>query len=395
MSAHSRRRHRSDPGRLLGIALVVTLCAGVLASCVATPGRTDLIEAVSSTTSGGWRYDYYRNDAYPCAVSGYQTFVIATKVGSSPTASRPLWVKMHGGGVGWFDTDGTVEPSAGFTTEESAATLEGYLDAGLTAQVRAAPEGFRVLAVSMCDHDLYAGTGAVDPYNPHTQPDGSPITTNGLVATKAAIDFTMAQYPTTKYFLHGTSAGGAGAFNVAWGMQLQDRPPAGVVSDSGVLNAAWEQANVDQQICTKGGRDANGLALIPVRWDPDLQNPANQPDLLIARGGLTVPIAHVWNMGDKNSCGPVDMVCPMRDGTSQTLWAPICRHEPVRDAIEAQGPDSRSIDLKLCVDDPSTPEPCDRHVVTTMKSGVNTNPAYPADYVATLMTWVRARLADT
>ena len=50
------------------------------------PGKTDKIEFVSSSTSGGWKCDYYRNLAYPCSINGYQTFVIGTKVGSSDTA---------------------------------------------------------------------------------------------------------------------------------------------------------------------------------------------------------------------------------------------------------------------------------------------------------------------
>ena len=97
----------------------------VLAGCLPlnAPGDVGHIEFVSTSTAGGWKYDYYRNTAYPCAIKGYQTFVIGTKVGSSDTAARPLWTFMHGGGVGWFAADGTPQPSAGQKSEESAASL--------------------------------------------------------------------------------------------------------------------------------------------------------------------------------------------------------------------------------------------------------------------------------
>ena len=76
------------------------------------PADTSRIAFVETTTTGGWRFDRYRNSAAPCAISGFQTFVIGTKVGSSPTATKPLWVKMRGGGAGWFDDDGTPLPTA-------------------------------------------------------------------------------------------------------------------------------------------------------------------------------------------------------------------------------------------------------------------------------------------
>ena len=95
-------------------ALALALALGVLplAGCyqVGAAGKTDKIEFVSTSTSDGWKYDYYRNNAYPCSISGYQTFVIGTKVGSSDTPTRPLWILMHGGGVGYFDTNGHPQP---------------------------------------------------------------------------------------------------------------------------------------------------------------------------------------------------------------------------------------------------------------------------------------------
>ena len=92
----------------------VVLAVFVLAACkpLSAPGDTASIAFVSSTSSGGWKYDYYRNSAYPCSISGYQTFVVGTKTGSSNTASRALWVMMHGGGAGYFDENGQPIPSS-------------------------------------------------------------------------------------------------------------------------------------------------------------------------------------------------------------------------------------------------------------------------------------------
>lgn len=84
--------------RLTGVLVATLLLAGLCSSCLLTPGDTSKITLVSSTTLNGWRYDYYRNNAYPCSISGYQTFVIGTKVGSSASASAPLFVWMHGAG---------------------------------------------------------------------------------------------------------------------------------------------------------------------------------------------------------------------------------------------------------------------------------------------------------
>ncbi len=233
--------------------------AAFLSGCttIDKPGKTDRIEFVSSSTVDGYKYDYYRNLAYPCSISGYQTFVIGTKVGSDDAATRPLWVRMRGGGVGWFDENGKPQPTAGQKTEEDPAGLISYLsNTGVPGRVKSDAAGFRLVSVSMCDHDIYAGGDEPDPNNPNTLPDGSPRTTNGLFATKAAVQYARAKYPTGKVFLHGTSAGSAGTFGVAWGLQQQGVPPAGLVADSGVVNQEWEVATNQQDVCTEKRDDA-------------------------------------------------------------------------------------------------------------------------------------------
>jgi hypothetical protein len=381
---------------LLGatVALVAVACVAP----IGTPGSTSQVQLVSSTVVGDYHVDFYRNLAYPCSISGYQTFAIGYRDGQPAGAPRPLWVKMHGGGVGYFDSTGAPQPDEQFMREESSAALVGQgAGPGLIELVRNDPAAFRILAVSMCDRDLYGGGGLPDPNNPNRQPDGSVITTNGLFATKAAIQVAMSHFTTTEVFLHGGSAGSAGSYSVAWALQEQGTPVAGIVADSYVLNQEWLQATFDQHVPCPGRSAANGnAAAVRPRLHPAIADIANEPDKLVADGRLTVPIAQVWSRGDFLSCGQEPMMCPLRDGTSKTMGSVNCQNEPMRRAIAAQGPASRSVSFKLCVDDPSRPtepDPCDRHVVTEI-AGTNTAPNAPADYNAAILSWVHTRLTD-
>lgn len=380
--------------RMALIAAVIVAASG-LASCTSLilPGNTDSIAFVSTTTTGGWKYDYYRNSAYPCSISGYQTFVVGTKVGSSNTAAKPLWVFMHGGGAGYFDANGKPVPGPGQKTEESAASLTTHLtNNGLLGLVRADAAGFRTVAVSYCSHDVYAGTNTPDPHNPNTTPDGRPRPTTGLLSVKAAISWVGQHYPTTKTFLHGTSAGSAGTFGVAWSMQLSKIAPAGVVADASIINGEAMAAAEAAGYCTDDNDPAR-IAAISARVDPDLANPDNEPDKLVSSGRLTVPILHIWNHGDSNTCGSPPIACPLRDGSVVTLGLTDCIHEPMRRAIAAQGPTSRSKNFPVCVDNDGTPD-CSLHVVTSRIHLTNTDPSTPANYLAGIMTWVDARLKD-
>jgi hypothetical protein len=374
----------------LPLVLLVSGCA-----FVGDAGKTSQIEFVGSTTAGGYKFDQYRNLAYPCSISGYQTFVIGTKVGSSDTETKPLWVRMRGGGVGFFDSSGRPQPSAGNKSEESAATSIGFLNPnGLMRLVRDDPLGFRLVSVSMCNHDIYSGGDTPDPNNPNTLPDGSPRTVNGLFATKAAIQFTLAKYPTSKFLLHGTSAGSAGALSVSWGLQAQRIPPAGSIVDSGVVNGEWEQAQFDQGTCADGGpRSPAAIAAIRARTQFQLADVKNEPDKLVSRGDLTVPLLHTWSRADPNVCGATPMSCPLRNGTTVTLGAADCVHEPLRAAIAGLGPNSKSRNLRVCVSPAGQPGSCATHVVTN-KEMPNTDPASPADYNGAILDWVHARLAD-
>ena len=301
---------------------------------------------------------------------------------------------MRGGGVGFFDSTGRPQPSAGNKSEESAATSISFLNPnGLMRLVRNDSLGFRLVSVSMCNHDIYSGGDTPDPNNPNTLPDGSPRTVNGLFATKAAIQFTLAKYPTSKFFLHGTSAGSAGALSVSWGLQTQRIPPAGSVVDSGVVNGEWEQAQFDQGTCADGGRTPAAIAAIRARTQFQLADVQNEPDKLVSRGDLTVPLMHTWSRADPNVCGATPMSCPLRNGTTVTMGAADCVHEPLRAAIAGLGPNSKSRNLRVCVSPAAQPGSCATHVVTN-KETPNTDPASPADYNGAILDWVHARLGD-
>jgi hypothetical protein len=301
---------------------------------------------------------------------------------------------MRGGGVGFFDASGNPQPTAGNKSEEAAATSINFVrDTGLMGLVRADAAGFRLVSVSMCNHDIYSGGDQPDPNNPNTLPDGSGRTVNGLFATKAAIQFARAKYPTGKFFLHGTSAGSAGALAVSWGLQAQGIPPAGAVVDSGVVNLEWEKARSEQATCPGQARPPGALAAIQARMQFQLADIENESDKLVSRGQLTVPLLHTWSRADPNVCGATPMSCPLRDGSSTTLGAADCAHEPLRAAIAGLGPGSRSRNLRVCVSPASAPGSCATHVVTN-KDGTNTDPAEPADYNGAILDWVHTRLGD-
>lgn len=393
----ARRRTRSVLAFVVALGVIA---AGCTAGPPTTPTTTTTTTAVSpegiqllgAVVADGYRWELFRNLDQPCALSGHQTFVVGTRVGADPDRTGPLWVRMRGGGVGYFDRSGQPRPNGANMRENSGDTLVAFVTgSALARRFLTADPSARVLSVSMCSHDVYAGTGADDPYNPRVEPDGEPVTTNGLNSTLEAIDETTSRYPTSDVVLHGTSAGSAGSFHVAWFMERRGTPPAGVVADGGIINSSFQRAQTDQALAC--GTSEEQAELILARFDPLVADPANEPQLLVQRGELTVPLMHVWNQGDNNTCGDDPMVCPMPDGSSAVLWSTRCNNEPLRATIAALPPEDPSETLGVCVDDPTLPGPCDQHVVTT-GGRPNEDPALPEDYVGYIVDWVQDRLSD-
>ena len=85
-----------------------------------------------------------------------------------------------------------------------------------------------MLVVSYGDHDQYSGKGTPYPNNPK----GGEV--NGLQASMAAVEYTVANYPTTRVFAHGTSAGSAGAYALGFAFAQDGINLTGVVMDSSI-----------------------------------------------------------------------------------------------------------------------------------------------------------------
>jgi hypothetical protein len=82
------------------------------------------------------------------------------------------------------------------------------------------------------------------------------------------------------------------------------------------------------------------------------------------------------------------------DGSTVRMGSVDCVHEPLRAAIAAQGASSKSVTARLCVSPPDQPGTCSVHTSTVKDGLVNTAPAWPSDYVAPMVDWLHARLAD-
>jgi acetyl esterase/lipase len=239
-----RRLTTAPARRSLGLLAVLLAAASVATACFPrTSGQIWLAEQQTISGDGvSIDVDFYRNPAYDCGLSGSYTFSVFNPI-YDPDGAAPLWVYLHGGGVGYFDQWGGYHATVGasqhsWNHEESASGLVDHVvrrTIGLDGQpmdttlTRRITQGYRVLVVSMCDHDLYAGTGSPYPNSPTGD------TTDGLLATLAAVDYTTANYETTHVFAHGTSAGSVGAFALAFSLAAEQRPLTGVVADSYVV----------------------------------------------------------------------------------------------------------------------------------------------------------------
>ena len=389
------RRGLTRAGWIGGMVLGLLALSGCETPLNAPVETNQIVKVTETTTADGWRYEEFHNLAYECSISGYHSFVIGTRIGDDPADPRPLWVRLRGGGSGYFNGAGVPVPGPGNMVQETHDTLRGQIrQPGLVARVLGREDlGFRGLAVSMCNRDTYGGVDNLDPNNPHPNEDGSQRRTNGLLATRAAIEFTTARHETTKFFLHGGSAGSAGTYHVSLALERSGSPAAGIVADGGIRNDAWEAARLEQGICTSpyGGPEWYEGFAPRVHWE--LRPTQGQPHELVAHGGLTVPIAQVWTHGDPTTCGSLPMVCPLASGPVM-MDAGDCKNEPLRAVIAAQGPESRSLSMGVCVTRATSPAgACDVHV-STGGNLPNTNDQFPADYLAVIADWVDDRLAD-
>jgi len=191
-----------------------------------------------------WELKFYRNMAYKCGLSGHYTFVVI-EPRSAPGKEAPLWVYYHGGGSGYFAKDGKYmtlkfQNKDTYNHEESFETLskvnagnpvfkDGRFVGGDNTMTRRIKEGYRMLVIGYGDHDQYSGKGTPYPNNPK----GGEV--NGLQASMAAVEYTVANYPTTHVFAHGTSAGSAGAYALTFAFAQDGIDLTGVVMDSSIV----------------------------------------------------------------------------------------------------------------------------------------------------------------
>ncbi|RME27876.1 MAG: hypothetical protein D6806_03860 [Deltaproteobacteria bacterium] len=367
------------------------------------PYDTSRIELVETVHRQGYTADYYENRAYTCGRRGYQTFLVVYPDGLSRDVKRPLWVRMHGGGVGAFDDSGNYVPAEfldempSLDQEYTEKLAQAAFEKGLVAGILAHPAGFRLLLPSMCDHDTYSGVGIPELNNPFSPDEnGKPRAADGLLATQAAIDYTRSHYASTHVFLHGTSAGSIGAFSVAYALERKGLRLSGVVSDSHMMG--------------KGLLDNAVLGCMPFPYDPDLVIPKigplatleYAPDVLVRTGEFTVPIYHIWNRGDRSCCGNTEY--EYTDDSGQTYSEPGCWHEHKafhRAVVDnPPGGPGVSVSVELCVNGEgvSTPMACNKHSPTKMSADTPNPPGDQlrggSDYNRAVLDWVNERLKD-
>ena len=228
-----------------GVAATETLrgLEPVTGACVPRDATqiTRIQESTANALGNSWKLEFYRNNAYSCGISGKYTFLVMNPA-NDPGAEAPLWAYLHGGGVGYYDNTGTyvavkTQTENTYNHEETFSDLwddqvirhtfnqntNQPIDSTLKRRIE---EGYRVLVVSLCDHDVYGGLGT--PYT--NNPLGGEV--NGLQATMAAVDYTVANYPTTQVFAHGTSAGSIGVWALQNGYLLEGRSLTATVADS-------------------------------------------------------------------------------------------------------------------------------------------------------------------
>ncbi len=382
------------------LAAVTLLIAGGLAGCIPGPGvpfSTDHIVKVAEATQGAYHAEFYENRAYTCGVSGYHTFVVAWPDGMPTDEPRPLWARLHGGGSGAFNEAGQYVPSFYFDSldQETFGELGGFgFQAGLMAAIRAHPAGFRAVIPSLCDHDTYAGVGLADPNNPFSPDEnGNTRATDGMLAAEAAVAFARSEVNTTATFVHGTSAGSAGAFHVAYGLEEHGDPVTGIVMDSGLNDHTAFAAFEPYLEQNPGACPTAGFAA----WDWDahrakfshLLQPIWEPAYAVEHGLFSTPIFQLWDRRDPGFCADTPIPYTDDDGTQKVLGAVDLQNDDLRAAIAANPPGGAgaSVSLRVCTE--TGPSTCGMHSPTTADS---TDADTGLDINQAIIDWVDARL---
>lgn len=305
-----------------------------------------------------WELDFYRNNAYKCGLSGNHTFLVIEPRNAAGKPA-PLWVYFHGGGSGYFDKNGDYialkfQDKDTYNHEESFETLRlvnkgqpvfkkgRFVDSNNTLS-RRVKEGYRLLVIGYGDHDQYSGKGTPYPNNPK----GGEV--NGLQASMSAVEYTVANYPTTHVFAHGTSAGSSGSYALGFAFAQEGIDLTGVVMDSNIntprkapigiamlknksrllppkLLAIAERDNKEKWIGTTRGK----IDKIGVMIDPDYPF---YPEAAVAAGFKSVPMLIVAGTSDPFFGGKAPVIAEAKAaGLGNVAWM----WDGLRQAIDAQ-----------------------------------------------------------
>ena len=336
---------------------------------------TDRINLVESRTLD-WESDtsleinFYRNEAYTCGLSGHYTFIVIEPI-NNPGIEAPLWTYLHGGGYGWFDKNQTYQTVKTLTQdtwnhEESfdklinahlihnTHTRAGELmSSTLTRRIR---EGYRILLVSLCDHDNYGGWG--DPYPNNPNPSAQ---VNGLQATMAAMDYTVANYSTSQVFAHGTSCGSLGVWSAAAAYSHEDIYLTAIVADSWTFDPPRIFELFDIYVGVDpypfNGGDLRGDGMEKMGFD--YEGLRQYPEAMIRDGFTEVPSMFIIGELDP-ACGGKLPTIPAADeaNLSNCRW----HYDRLRQAIDEQPNTPHILDFA----------PNGDHVETNRNNPVNT-----------------------
>ena len=336
---------------------------------------TDQITLVDSKTvtldSNSWELNYYQDDAYDCGLTGKFSFMVMEPA-NNPGVEAPLWVYLHGGGYGWFEEDGFYQ-AVKTQTEHSwnhQETFQDFIDKHLlhnttradgevqsSTLTRRIQEGYRVVFGSLCDHDLYSGRGA--PYANNPNPHGQVNEVNGLQAAMAAVDYTVANYPSTQVFAHGTSAGSIGVFSMAQAYLEEGIKLTAIVADSWTITPrVYEMFDMlvgqPPYVFNGGSLLIDGMEKIGF----DYVGLGIYPDAKISAGFTEVPSMIIIGELDP-ACGGGNPTIPQAQaaGLSNCGWM----YDDLRKAVDNQPNSPHVFDLS----------PTGNHVDTNRKGPLN------------------------
>lgn len=315
-------------------------------------GSVDAVTQVSQdvlrAAGRNWTRTLFRNGAYRCGRAGYFTFLLLERedlVG----ATAPLWVHLHGGSVGYYDDEKRYHGTESLNDEESRDTLTGHVSDAVEGDAlrdnaigRRLADGHRLLVVSMCDHDLYAGAGQPYPNNPHW-PYGDRV--EGLLATTAAIKYVATasqdsgrRWPTSRVYLHGSSAGSVGSWNVGVALTRVGVRINGALLDSYVVTSRAPALLAARCSPVNSGDATFDRTSLEAKVGPFLADPA-----LYLENNLPPPFPVLNLDGDQDPwcCGPSAPLPEAADAgfTNNCLWV----QEDVTRRMEGLGPTVKSL----------------------------------------------------